>query len=75
MAKLRIDNFPDSLYAALKARADRQHRSVAEEATQLLADAIGEQPLSILDLQGLGRELWQGMDAAAHVAEERDAWG
>ena len=32
------------------------------------------EPLSILDLQGLGRELWDGVDAADYVRDERDAW-
>ena len=26
------------------------------------------------ELQGLGKELWRGVDAAAHVASERAAW-
>jgi hypothetical protein len=29
---------------------------------------------SILELRGLGKELWRGMDAASHVASERAAW-
>ena len=32
------------------------------------------EPLSILDLQGLGRKLWDGVDAADCVRDERDAW-
>jgi hypothetical protein len=29
---------------------------------------------SILELQGLGKELWKGIDAAKYVAAERESW-
>jgi hypothetical protein len=29
---------------------------------------------SILDLEGLGKEIWQGIDAQAYVDRERDSW-
>ena len=75
MATLNIKNLPDPLYEALKARAESQHRSIAQEVTHLLAEALGKQePLSILELQGLGRELWSGIDAARYVDEERASW-
>lgn len=74
MATLNIKNLPDRLYRKLQARARQQHRSVAQEVTRLLADALeAPPPLSILDLQGLGRELWG--DAAEHVRRERESWG
>jgi plasmid stability protein len=75
MATLNIKNLPDSLYRKLKARAEREHRSIAQQVTHMLAEALREpEPLSILELQGLGREVWNGVDAAAHVEEERRAW-
>jgi len=75
MAILNIKNLPDSLYKKLQARAKRQHRSVAQEVTHLLSAAL-EMPksLSILDLQGLGKKHWRGVDAAKHVARERASW-
>jgi plasmid stability protein len=76
MATLNIKNLPDALYKKLKLRARRDHRSIAQEATHLLAAALEPQaPLSILELEGLGKELWQGIDAAAHVERERQSWG
>lgn len=75
MATLNIKNFPGALYGKLKERARREHRSMAQEVTHLLEKALAEpKPLSILDLEGLGEELWRDEDATAHVAEERDAW-
>lgn len=75
MATLNIKNMPDALYRKLQARAKRQRRSVAQEVTLLLSEAIeASKPLSILELQGLGKEQWAGVDAATHVRRERDSW-
>jgi plasmid stability protein len=75
VATLNIKNMPDALYKKLQARAKRQHRSVAQEVTHLLSEALeASKPLSILQLQGLGKEQWTDIDAAAHIQRERDAW-
>jgi plasmid stability protein len=75
MAVLNIKNLPDDLYRRLKERARRQHRSIAQEVTHILSQAVAEpEPLSILELRGLGKGLWEGLDAARHVAEERRTW-
>ena len=75
MATLNVKNFPDSLYEALQSQAEREHRSVAQQVVHLLEQAMnGAKPLSILGLQGLGKELWQGIDAAAYIREERESW-
>jgi plasmid stability protein len=75
MTTLNIKNFPPALYRKLQARARRQHRSVAQEVTHILAQAV-ERPelLSITELRGLGKEYWAGIDAADHVEAERRSW-
>jgi plasmid stability protein len=75
VATLNVKNLPDALYKRLQARAKRQRRSVAQEVTQILSDAL-ETPktVSILELRGLGKEHWRDVDATAHVARERDSW-
>jgi len=75
VATLNIKNLPDGLYRKLQARAKRERRSVAQEVTLILSDAV-ETPkrLSLLDLQGLGKDLWRDVDAKVHVTRERDAW-
>jgi plasmid stability protein len=75
MATLNVKHLPDALYRKLKARAKRERRSVAQEVTVLLEQAL-EPPaaLSILELRGLGRELWRDIDASSHVAGERAEW-
>ena len=75
MATLNVKNMPDALYRKLQARAKKERRSVAREVTQILSDALeAAKPLSILDLEGLGKEYWHGVDAAAHVERERAEW-
>jgi plasmid stability protein len=76
VATLNVKNLPDGLYRKLQARAKRQRRSVAQEVIQILSEAV-ETPkaLSILELQGLGKEHWRNVDASNHVKRERSAWG
>jgi plasmid stability protein len=74
LATLNIKGFPDALYRKLQKRAREQHRSVAQEVTHLLTEVLEPRQLSIMGLEGLGKELWRGIDAAKYVAAERDSW-
>jgi hypothetical protein len=40
----------------------------------LHANLSSEEPISIVELQGLGRDIWQGQDAQEYVDSERSAW-
>ena len=75
MATLNIKGLPERLYRKLRARAKRNHRSMAQEVTQILTVALEEpERVSILELQGLGKELWAGVRATERVDEERRSW-
>ena len=74
MAVLNIKGFPDDLYEELRERAQREHRSLTQEVIHLLQREVDREPRSLLELRGLGREAWKGVDAARWVAEERNAW-
>jgi plasmid stability protein len=75
MATLNIKNFPDELYEQLQKRAERERRSLTQEVVHLLERAAEEPKLhSILELRGLGKELWEGIDPVEHVRAERDSW-
>ncbi len=75
MATRNIKNLDDALYEKLRRRAEAQHRSIAQEVTHILAETLENgRTLSILELDGLGRELWAERDAVEHVAAERDSW-
>ena len=75
MATLSIKNLDDGLFQRLKERAASQHRSVSQEVMHILTEMLPDaRPLSVLELEGLGRHLWQGVNAAKHVMTERDSW-
>jgi hypothetical protein len=49
---------------------------VSQEVVRLLAEAVARPAsLSIMELRGLGKEHWRGIEATAHVGEERRSWG
>lgn len=75
MATLNIKNFPDELYERLQERAEEEHRSLAQQVIHLLEESAGRARLhSILELRGLGKELWKDIDPVEHVRAERDSW-
>lgn len=76
MATLNIKDFPDPLYEKLQERAQNEHRSLAQQVIHILHQVMVEEkePLSIMGLEGLGKELWEGIDAVEYVREERDSW-
>lgn len=75
MATLNVKNFPDDLYEQIRERAQAERRSVAGEVVHLLEKATEMvEPLSVLALRGLGREVWKAADAGEHVMKERDSW-
>jgi plasmid stability protein len=75
VATLNIKNLPDRLYRKLQARARKQHRSVAQEVTHILEEVLVQRPrVSLLELQGLGKEVWEGVDSGKHVKRERASW-
>jgi hypothetical protein len=76
MPTLNIKNFPDEIYQRLQKLAEGDHRSVAQQVVHLLEQATKEtKTLSILELRGLGKELWEGIDPVEYVRAERDSWG
>jgi hypothetical protein len=38
------------------------------------AEANDEPPLSLLDLEGVGAEVWQGVDPTTYIDGERNSW-
>jgi plasmid stability protein len=75
MAVLNVKSVPDRLYRKLQARAKRERRSVAQEVIQILDQALAEPPrLSIMNLQGLGKEIWRDINSDQYIEEERRAW-
>jgi plasmid stability protein len=75
MATLNIKKFPDDLYKLLQQRAEIDRRSLAQEIICLLQSALHEaEKPSILNLRGLGKKRWKGINATRHVDSERESW-
>lgn len=55
---------------------DEQMRLI-EELSSLIRQQVMLTPKpkrSILELEGLGKEIWQGIDAQEYINQERDGW-
>lgn len=52
MEQILIRNLPTGTKAALRARAQRRHRSVEAEARDVLTRALQDEPVTIVDLLG-----------------------
>lgn len=75
MAVLNVKNFPDELHEKLRRGAEKAHRSVSQQVVHLLEEAMKEpESYSLMELRGLGKELWLREDAVEYVARERDDW-
>ena len=75
MAPITISDIPPDVHAALEARAATHGRTVAEEAAAVLTASLRPaRRHSLLELDGLGKELWEGIDTAAYIDEERRSW-
>ena len=55
-------------------------KHLTPEDQERLVQALRQQPESaarqrrITEMRGLGKEIWQGVDAQEHVNAERDSW-
>jgi len=75
MAVLNVKSVPQRLYRKLQARAKRERRSVAQEVIRILERALTEPPrVSIMDLQGLGKEIWRPINSDQYIDAERRSW-
>jgi hypothetical protein len=50
-----------------------QLRLVSELAASLSAE-LDPHPRSLMELEGLGREVWQGSDVEEYLRQERSSW-
>ena len=62
----------------LLAQAKKLEQWQQKELIMLLIDHLASQPSkpkrSLTELQGLGKEIWQGVDAQEYINELRDEW-
>ena len=74
VATLNIKNVSEKLYSTAEGAGRKERRSVSQEVLHILDEATKPiETLSILELRGLGKDLWEGIEPAAHVDEERQS--
>jgi hypothetical protein len=70
------DTYQEALNSARQLPTD-ELLMLMQELTALVRQqiTIKEEPLhSFLELEGLGKEVWKGIDAQEYINQERDAW-
>lgn len=69
---MAINSYDEILNLAKQLSLEEQTKLVGE-----LSQAAGRKnggKHSILELEGLGKEIWEGIDPDEYVAKERDSW-
>ena len=70
---MSTDPYDEILKRAGELSPEQQQRLV-DELAQRAGRKNGSQTHSIMELKGLGKQIWQGIDADEYVAKERDSW-
>jgi hypothetical protein len=71
-----MSNYHEVRRLAENLTPDEQMRLI-EELSALIRQRVTMTPKpkrSILELRGLGKEIWNGIDAQEYVNQERDSW-
>ncbi len=66
--------YEEVLQRAQKLTSEEQLKLVEELATIIRRRIMSHDRRSILELQGLGKEIWQGVDTEAYIDQERASW-
>jgi hypothetical protein len=54
---------------------DEQFQLLEDLVTLIRQRAVTKPLHSILELEGLGKEIWEGIDVDQYLQQERDSWG
>lgn len=75
MAVLNIKNFPDDLHEALVKEASAERRSVSQQVIIMLERLLEQSsPRTLLELEGLGAEIWEETDIDEYIDDLRSEW-
>ena len=68
------DNYSEAINKVLRLTPDEQLQLLAF-LSSIIRDRGRTGPLhSILEFEGLGKEVWQGIDVEKYIEEERNSW-
>ena len=71
---MSADPYDEILSRAKDQLSQEQQQRLVEELAQHVGRINGRQQHSIMELKGLGKDIWQGIDPDEYVAKERDSW-
>lgn len=74
MSMSRMTMYQETLNRVRLLDVQQQLDLIAELTTMLRQAMVSRPRHSVMELQGLGKEIWQGMDAQRYVNQERDSW-
>ena len=66
--------YESALQIAESLTPDEQRRLLRELMTRVAANPPEEPKHSIMEFRGIGKELWEGIDAQEYVNRERASW-
>jgi hypothetical protein len=72
-----IDTYQQVLRQVRKLTPEQQ-LGLMEELLTLLRSQVVAKPgpgHTVMELEGLGKEIWEGIDAQQYIEEERNSWG
>jgi hypothetical protein len=67
-------SYESILHLADSLSRDEKLRLIRELATRTEEESSPEKGRSVLELSGLGKEIWNGVDAQEYVSRERASW-
>lgn len=67
-------SYEDALQMAVSLSQEEQLRLIQELRARAKGSPPAKPATSILDLCGLGKEIWEGIDAQEYVNRERSSW-
>lgn len=71
---MKMSDYEDILDQARRLSLEDQARLVEELATLVRSRIQAWPKHSILEFEGLGKELWQGINVEQYIEEERKSW-
>ena len=71
---MSISAYQDVLRRARRLTSTDQLRLLEELAGSLRGQDTSRRNRSILELQGLGKEIWREIDAQEYIDQERNSW-
>jgi hypothetical protein len=71
---MAASTYENALQIAESLTPDEQRRLLRELMTRVAKSSPAEPLHSILEFRGLGKEIWQGIDAQQYVRNERASW-